>query len=173
MYANCLPNLCHSFFVLHWIASHCMPGLHRQFRSWNFDYKGFNNLNLLIGTCLLYHYISFIPLHFFYTTTLPFIHIFLNHYIFLYHYIFFKPLHLIASYVCFINLGPKYGLYSQKFYRPLYLQIGTPNKIFSHSTHPHSNHFTYKYQNFSYFYFKYMVHKPHTFQVLVKLVYGL
>ena len=46
-------------------------------------------------------------------------------------------------------------------------------KIFSLPTHPHSKHFPYKYQNFSRFYFPYMVHKPHTFQVLTKLVYGL
>ena len=64
-------------------------------------------------------------------------------------------------------------VYTPKNFFDPYLQIGTPNKIFSHSTHPNSNHFTYKYQNFSYFYFKYMVHKPHTFKVLAKLVYGL
>ena len=59
------------------------------------------------------------------------------------------------------------------FILPKIFSTPTPNKIFSHPTHPHSSHFTYKYQNFSYFYFKYMVHKPHTFQVLGKLVYGL
>ena len=70
------------------------------------------------------------------------------------------------------NIISIYGLYSRTFFNSN-LQISTSHKIFSPPTHPHSNHFTYKYQNFSYFYFTYMVHKPHTFQVLAKLVYGL
>ena len=69
-------------------------------------------------------------------------------------------------------MRPEYGLYSKKFFGPN-LKNCTAHHIFSHPTHPHSNILPYKYQNFSYFYFKYMVHKPHTFQVLVKLVYGL
>ena len=77
-----------------------------------------------------------------YTTTF-----FLYHYIFLYHDIFFRVQNMVYI--------PK------NFFDP-YLQIGTSNKFFSHSTHPHSNHFTYKYQKFSYFFFTYMVHKPHT-----------
>ena len=83
---------------------------------------------------------------------------------------YFIPLHYLILHLCYIIA--KYGLYSPKFFRP---QITNwyPIKIFSPPTHPHSNHFTYKYQNFSYFYFTYMVHKPHTFQVLLKLVYGL
>ena len=78
-----------------------------------------------------------------------------------------------------LNMGHKYGLYSPKIF-DTNLQIGTPNKIFSHSIHPHSNHFTYKYQNFSFFIsniwfinhtrFKcllslYMVYKPYTNKV--------
>ena len=104
-----------------------------------------------------------------YTTSFP-----------IYHLIYDKPPHFryttsFPIYHLISDIPPqdtKYGLYSPKFFRPQIKNWYTI-KIFSLPTHPHSNHFSYKYQNFQHFYFTYMVHKPHTFQVLAKLVYGL
>ena len=114
----------------------------------------------ILGTSLLYHGISLIPRHdlykFVYATAFVYTTAFcLYHAICLYH-----------------GISLKYGLYSPKFFRPQIKNWYTI-KIFSLPTHPHSNHFSYKYQNFQHFYFTYMVHKPQTFHVLVKLVYGL
>ena len=78
----------------------------------------------------------------------------------------------ICAIIALCDIISIYGLYSPKFFQPKIKNWYT-NKFFLLPTHPHSNHFPYKHQNFSYFYLKYMVHKPHTLQVLAKLVYGL
>ena len=78
---------------------------------------------------------------------------------------YFIPLHYLILHLCYIIA--KYGLYSPKFFRPQ-IKIGTPLKFFITDNPPHSNHFPYKYQNFSHFYFTYMVYKPYTINQIPK-----
>ena len=92
----------------------------------------------------IYHLIYDKPPHFRYTTSFPIYHLKIQNMVYI----------------------------PRNFFDP-HLQIWYTIKIFSLTTHPNSNHFPYKYQNFSYFYFKYRVYKPHTFQVFAKVVYGL
>ena len=135
--------------------------LWKQFHWYEFT-KFANSIDgvLLTWRQNFYGFFSHIRPHFHYTTSFCII------------FSLYDLIFIIRPHFHYTTAFPKYGLYSPKFFRHQIKNWYTI-KIFSLPTHPHSNHFSYKYQNFQHFYLTYMVHKPHTFHVLVKLVYGL